>query len=95
MESIKGQIDKWVERATPQTTARNFREELINEFVSRLNIEREGTSYGKVLPHVIAIKLNSNPFLKQNWQLEAFLKQCKAARNFSKCFWGSLSTKNK
>lgn len=72
---------------------RSFRESLINEFIERINKERIGTKYKPVTAKGIALKINMNPFLKQSWQLESFLKQCKRAKSFGSCFYGSLKIK--
>ena len=82
------------------TEARNFRESLINEFCDRILQDRKGTEFEPKTPlelkkfkRGVALKINTNPFLRETWQLENFLKDCRAASTFSKRFYWKLKVK--
>lgn len=69
-----------------QTTARNEREELIENIRARLNSQREGTQY-KPLPFMaVATKLKG----MDTKELYGFYKECNDSGCFSKCFFGKL-----
>jgi hypothetical protein len=83
-----------------EKVARSFRESIIDEFIERILLDRKGTKYYpkndtemKKFRRSVAILINSNPFLKESWQYEAFLKKCKEAKVFSQCFYGLLKVK--
>lgn len=83
MERINVKLPKVVSKANSKRAA------LIEEFVARLNLERKGTKYKPVTGRQIAVK---TAHLKLP-DLYYFWSVCKEARNFSKCFWGSLKVK--
>lgn len=104
MESIGSFLYKKVDGPPKEekASARSFRESLVNEFIENILIGNKGTKWEpktdydlKKFKRSIAIKINTNPFLRESWQLEGFLKACKAAKSFGACFYGSLSTKKK
>ncbi len=64
----------------------NERQAVIKEFLERLNDERDGVTYKKLVPSFVAVKLSH-----LNLQdLYYFLRVCKDAKHFSKFFWFSL-----
>lgn len=72
----------------------SFRESLINQFCDHIDDERIGTGYPPAKRNVIAIKINQNPFLRESWQLEGFLKRCKGNKGgFSKLFFWAIKQK--
>lgn len=82
---------------SPPKSARSFREELINQFIAKILEGNKGTKYEPStdaqiarFKRGIAIKINTNPALRQTWQLEGFLKMCLGAKSFGACFYGSL-----
>jgi hypothetical protein len=79
---------------TPQNTARSEREDIINEFVTRLNNERIGTKYKPITPRAIAVLINRHPNLKSKSSLYEFLSLCKQAKHFSKYFWWIVKPKD-
>lgn len=67
--------------------ARNRREELINEFVNRINTERVGTKYKPISSRAVAILVNQHPNLKSTQELSQFLGRCKEAKSFGATFF--------
>ena len=76
----------------PRKSKWNFkcrRQELIQIFVDRINIERKNTNF----PPVTAKRLNSQYLWALNtFDLEVFFKECSASENFGKKFFGSFKT---
>lgn len=67
---------------------KNRRDELVSLFVEAINKSREGTKFKKVDKRLVALRLNSNPFLaKDDGEVELLLKECKSKNNFSKFWW--------
>lgn len=66
----------------------NERQDVVRQFVERLNAERDGIKYKKLSPAAVAVKLSH-----LNVQdLYYFLRVCKDAKSFSAFFWYSLKT---
>jgi hypothetical protein len=100
MENIKDLLQIRVDKSPP--SARSFREDLINKFIEEILAGNRGTQWEpkteaalKRFKRGIAIKINTNPFLRESWQLEGFFKYCKEAKNFGARFNGSLNTNEK
>ncbi len=76
-----------------QETLWNFkcrRQELIQEFVDKINQSREGTNFKPVT----AQQLNCQYlWTMSTWDLEVFYKRCNDYKNFSQCFFGSFKNK--
>ena len=70
-----------------QSPYKNKRAELIGEAVKDINSLRVGTKYKAITDRTLAIKVNRNPFLVNDTELELVLKDCKKKRNYSKLFW--------
>lgn len=94
MKQLSELISSEKTRIENKDAARHFRESLINQFIEEINKSRIGTTFSPVNKRGIAVKINGNPFLKESWQLESFLKKCKESKSgFSRCFFGSLKIK--
>ena len=66
------------------------RQEIIQQFVDRINQGREGTDYKPVT----AQQLNCRYlWTMSTWDLEVFYKRCSGSKNFSQCFFGSFKKK--
>lgn len=66
---------------------RNRRDEIISNLTDEINTLRIGTKYKPVTKRQIAIRANSNPFLKSDDELELVYKNCSKKGNFSHFFW--------
>lgn len=85
-------LNKKVERSPPKD--RSFRASLLREAFDLIDTERIGSGYSPLNRKVWAIKVNSNPFLKESWQLEGFVKRCRENKGgFSKLFFWALKQK--
>lgn len=69
--------------------ARNEREELLENFRSILNSDRVKSGYRPLTFVSLVMVLKHVP----TGDLYAFYKKCSSAKEFSKCFWGSLKVK--
>ena len=69
--------------------ARCERQELIGQFTSKINAEREGTKYKPVSAKFIAAKLGH---LKTS-EIRDFYKVCGSRGEFGKVFFGALKVK--
>lgn len=76
----------------PVTKITNERQAILKEFLDEINLEREGTTYKKIWPKVVALKLSH---LKKD-ELYWFLSTCREYRDkhgsFSRCFFGALKS---
>lgn len=70
-----------------QSPYRNKRDELIGEAVKDINKLREGTNFKPITARLLSIKINRNPMLKLDSELELVLKDCRKKGNFKKLFW--------
>lgn len=70
-----------------QSPYKNKRAELIGEAVKDINSLRVGTKFKPLTDRLLAIKVNRNPFLKSDGELEFILLECKKKRNYAKLFW--------
>lgn len=100
MNPISELLQFKVDKSPP--SARSFREDLINKFIEEILKGNKDTKWEpkteaslKRFKRGIAIKINTNPFLRESWQLEGFFKYCMESKNFGARFNGSLSTKEK
>lgn len=66
---------------------KNYRDELIGEAVKDINSLRSKTKFKPLTARLLAIKINRNPFLKSNGELELVLKECAKKRSYAKLFW--------
>jgi hypothetical protein len=66
------------------------RQELMKKFVDRLNAERDPLHFKPLSPAFIATKIY-DAGLKTDRQLNWFYGYCNEAKQFSKCWWWSLS----
>lgn len=66
---------------------KNRRDEIISNMVEEINKLRVGTKYKPVTKRFIAIKVNGNPFLKDDGELELIFKECLKKGSFAKLFW--------
>lgn len=69
------------------TVYKNRRDEIVSKITDEINLLRVGTKYKPVTKRMIAIRANSNPFLKNDTELELVYKNCSAKKNFSHFFW--------
>lgn len=89
METLKDLAAKFLHRP-PVSKARTEREDLIEQFRERLNLERIGTKYKPLSFMAVKMKVHhlSDHDLKYLWSI------CKDSKGgFSKCFFGSLKAK--
>lgn len=70
-----------------QSPYKNKRAELIGEAVKDINSLRVGTKFKPLTDRLLAIRINKNPFLKSDGELELIIKQCRDKRNYAKLFW--------
>lgn len=70
-----------------QSPYKSKRAELIGEAVKDINSLRVGTKFKPLTDRLLAIKVNKNPFLKSDGELEFIIKQCRDKRNYAKLFW--------
>lgn len=70
-----------------QSPYKNKRAELIGEAVKDINSLRVGTKFKPLTDRLLAIRINKNPFLKSDGELEFIIKQCRDKRNYAKLFW--------
>ena len=83
--------DRKVESSPPD---RSFRASLLREAFDRIDTERINSGYPPLNRKVWAIKVNSNPFLKESWQLESFVKRCRENKGgFGRLFFWALKNK--
>lgn len=67
---------------------KNRRDELVSKITDDINKLREGTKFAKVSKKMIALRLNSNPFLaKDDGEVELLFKECNQKQNYSKFWW--------
>ena len=59
----------------------------IGEAVKDINSLRVGTKFKPLTDRLLAIRINKNPFLKSDGELEFIIKQCRDKRNYAKLFW--------
>lgn len=69
------------------TPYRNRRDQLIKEAVKHINELRKGTKYRLETPAQLAIRVNKNPFLKSDGELELVLMGCKEKNNYAHLYW--------
>lgn len=69
------------------TTYKSFRDQIISQMTEEINTLRIGTKYKPVTKRMIAIRANSNPFLKSDGELELVYKTCSKKGNFSHFFY--------
>lgn len=92
MENITDNISRYKQflenriQKPVKTKARNPREELIEKFRTKLNLDRAGTSY-KPLSYVIVLKKLEHI---SDEGLYHFYKDCERAKHFSKYFFYKL-----
>lgn len=87
MERIKFNLKKLKIEKTKIT---NERQELIKQFLDRINAERAGTKWKPLSARAVAIKVGHIPTSELYW----FFKNCEQAKcGFSKAFFGSLKVK--
>lgn len=80
-------VDLKIEQTIEKTIFRSRRDELISRLTDGINKLRKGTKYGPINKRTVAIKANSNPFLKNDGELELLIKTCEQKNNYSKFFW--------
>lgn len=66
---------------------KNRRDELICRLTEGINKLREGTKYKPVTTRFMAIKVNQNPFLKSDDELELEIKNCESKGSYAHLFW--------
>lgn len=66
------------------------RQELIQDFVDRINAGRKGTPYKPVTAKRLSCQYL---WTMTTWELEVFYKQCDQYGNFSKAFFGAFKKK--
>jgi len=66
---------------------KNERDEIISKMVIEINILRVGTGYKPITKRLLAIKVNKNPFLKSNGELQLVFSECLKNGSFAKLFW--------
>lgn len=90
MEKINFNLDKYKTRKEEKTKIVNERQDLIKQFLDRINGERIGTPYKQMTARGVAIKV---AHIKTN-ELYSFYKKCEEYKgDFSKCFFGILRVK--
>ncbi len=79
------------------TSPANERQEIIQKFVDRINLERKGTEFPPVTWLKINNRLahiNSKTFDYPEGELYKFYRMCEESNSgFSKCFFGALKKK--
>ena len=76
-----------IEAKVCETKFKNWRAELISRLVKGINDARAGTKFKPITERVAAIRANSNPFLKNDGELELLIKDCEKRGNYSRFFW--------
>lgn len=71
---------------------KNRRDEIISLLVEDINSLRRNTKYKPVTKRQIAIRANSNPFLKSDDELDLIRKDCEKKRSYSHFFWITKQT---
>ena len=66
---------------------RSEREELVARLTDGINLKRQGTKYPQVTTRQIAIRCNSNPFLKSDSELRLLIQTCEDKGSYSKFFF--------
>ena len=66
---------------------KNERDEIISKMVIEINILRVGTKYKPITKRLLAIKVNKNPFLKSNAELQLVFSECLKNGSFARLFW--------
>ena len=67
---------------------KNRRDQLIKELVEGINKERSGTNFKPTTPRLLALKINTNPFLsKDDDALEEIKKECEKMGSYWKLYW--------
>jgi hypothetical protein len=69
------------------TQYKNERAELIANAVKDINELRKTTKYKQETERNLAIRVNSNPFLKSDSELAYILKECENRRNYSHLYY--------
>ena len=71
----------------PEVKYKNERDEIISKMVIEINRLREGTKYKPITKRLLAIKVNKNPFLKSNIELQLVFSECLKNGSFARLFW--------
>jgi len=89
MENIRSIITK-PRQESVQWNFKSRRQEIVQEFVDKINQGRLNTNYKPVS----AQQLNCRYlWTMSTWDLEVFYKKCRDSENFSRCFFGSFKKK--
>lgn len=84
MEHISLDISKYAPK--PKVYV-NRRDEIISLMVEDINRLRIGTQYKPITKRLLAIKINRNPFLKSDDELQLVFNECSKKGSFAKLFW--------
>lgn len=77
-------------KTSSASNIRSERASIVQDFVERLNKEREGTQYKPLSPRSVAVKMAHLSLEDLYW----FYKNCdNASCGFSRAWWGSLKRK--
>ncbi len=90
MNNLGTFLDKFLEKKFEDVPFRNYRDELVAEFVDGINKSRIGTKFKPITAREVALRINKNAFLakhENNGEVAYLLKQCKERNNYSKFFW--------
>lgn len=86
MMDISNYLPKIEELKLQKSVYKTRRAEIIGEAVKDINLLR-GDKFRHETEIILAIKVNRNPFLKSDTELELLISYCREKRNYSKLYF--------